>query len=85
MSEPTLGQEERDWVALLARAEEELSSEDLDGEIHDLHSKDASAINNSGVAAQIEYIVRNYGGAYATQVLNDLLKPSGETARKDHE
>ena len=71
---------QKEWDALQARAQAELESEDLDSEIHDLHSKDASAINNSGVGVQIDYIVHNYGMAYATQVLNGLLKPKGETS-----
>lgn len=61
------------WDALVARAEAELASEDLDGEVHDLHSNSASAVNNSGVSGQIDYLVENYGQAYAEQVLKDAL------------
>ena len=82
MSNQTLDEEERD---LLERAEKELRSEDLDSEIHDLHSKCASDINNSGVVAQIDYIVSNYGSMYAIHVLRNLLNPRDEIAGKDHE
>lgn len=65
--------------ALIARAESELDDE-LDGEIHDLLSAQASAINNGGVTEQIDYIVENYGSDYAIQVLKDVLPKEGASA-----
>ncbi len=74
-----MSNEQQEWDALQTRAEAELDSEDLDSEIHDLHSKDAAAINNSGMDGQIDYIVHNYGVAYATQVLTALLQSKGKS------
>jgi len=46
-----------DVVELLKRDGKQ--AEDLDGLVHDLKSREASAINNGGMHSQAEYILEN--------------------------
>ena len=49
-----------------------LGSCDLDGLVHDAHSRQASETNNDGLEAQVRFLVESYGAGRARSLLSDL-------------
>jgi hypothetical protein len=50
---------------------------DLDEDVHDLASQIASEVNNSGLAGQIAYLVREAGPAEAERMIRDAAEDPG--------
>ena len=46
----------------------------LDDVIHDLKSMEASAINNSGAAGQIDFIITQYGDEVGLRMIEEALQ-----------
>jgi hypothetical protein len=59
-----------DWVKRF-----EAQGIDLDDVIHDHKSREASVINNSGVGAQVEYLLAEYGPDYLQTLLDEEDSP----------
>jgi len=49
-----------------------LDDEDLDETVYDCKAEEASAINNRGLAAQVEYLCDCLGPAAVAELLRDL-------------
>ena len=64
------------WLAALAR-KLGVSEEDLDDYVHDLASRPASTINNSGLDGQIAYLIAQAGPAAAEQMIRDAAADRG--------
>lgn len=50
-----------------------INCEDLDDYVHDLKSQEASAINNSGLEAQLEYIYGDIGKEVFDRAIKELI------------
>lgn len=62
-------------LAFYAREELGVTDEDLDpldDTVHDIHAQGAAAVNNGGLDAQCEYLVREFGYDNAFQTLKKL-------------
>lgn len=44
------------------------NSEDLDDHVHELKSKEASAINNAGIEEQVKYLVQEGGEEWVREI-----------------
>lgn len=49
---------------------------DLDAEVHEMKSQEATDINNAGLADQIEYLLEKGGEDFIEALLDDPWKPS---------
>ena len=49
-----------------------ISEEELDEYVHEQKAKEASDINNSGLRAQIDYLVRYNGAAWTKETLRQI-------------
>ena len=58
---------------LITRCQETEASIALDDIVHDLKSQEASAINNGGVKAQIDYIIQVYGEEAGIKKIEDTI------------
>ena len=58
---------------LIKRAQEIEGSISLDDIVHDLKSAEASDLNNQGAAAQIDYIIEQYGVEKGLAVIEEVL------------
>jgi hypothetical protein len=56
-----------------------LEADDLDELVHETVSQQASAINNGGLQAQIEFLVRAYGRERARSLIEDCQQDRGNT------
>jgi hypothetical protein len=45
----------------------------LDDIVHDLKSQEASAINNGGVASQVDYIIEQYGKEKGLEIIRKAI------------
>ena len=69
---------DREKLILLAMAKQlNVTSEDLDEIIHELHSVKASKINNNGLEDQIEYLHYNLSASKVIQILVEATKNEG--------
>jgi hypothetical protein len=72
IAEPTVI--ERDVTELLAIAEHlNIADDALDEHVHDLVSRDGSAINNQGLRGQLEFLQRELGFAEVSRILEEEL------------
>ena len=67
----TLDGEAETRADLWSRVEKRFSSEDLDDHVHELVSKDASAINNAGLREQFDYLYDNAGVNWLEELLKE--------------
>jgi hypothetical protein len=76
-------QHTQDYGTLLtSRAEESgLKSESVNELVHDAAASVAAAINNSGLASQIEYLIEQWGLADTQKALEELTKGAGNHGR----
>lgn len=58
-----------DWITKFEAA----GITDLDSEVHELKSQEASDINNAGLGSQLEFLLEKCGESF----LQDLLGPTG--------
>ncbi len=63
----------RETERIVSEAEEQgIKPHQLDDLVHDVASETASAINNGGLSAQIEYLVEQIGAAETREALAQL-------------
>lgn len=60
-------------LALLEDVEDILTDFELNDEVHDLKSQEASAINNTGIVAQFKYILRARGAHHLQELINSYM------------
>ena len=70
MSSEQTAKEKLDILTVKAKAQEGC----LDDIVHDLKSREASDINNSGIDAQILYMVASIGINHVIEEIEDVLK-----------
>ena len=70
MSSEQTAKEKLDILTVKAKAQEGC----LDDIVHDLKSREASDINNSGTDAQILYLVASIGIHHVIEEIEDVLK-----------
>lgn len=63
-----------DFDKLLEKAIELLDSSDLDDEVHEAKSLEASGINNQGIDVQLEYLEEALGKEEMKKLLEELLE-----------